>query len=364
LGLVLVDEASMIDSTLLQIVLQCANTFGTRLVFVGDPAQLPPVGETISPVFSLRRAFTAHLGEVVRHQGPVLQLASRLRDGRLPCKPPPCMPVLETGKGIVGFLDKTTWLKQAKAALKKAADQDEPDSARILCYTNRSLEYLVPHVRRAIHGEMAEQLPVLPGEVLITRMAVMAPASLNGSDQEEEPDMVLGSNTELIVNDVVPETCNLAELRLLQERDYDLPVINTLIATVNAGEQELELRLLPPLGSRSRNLLDKTLQKLRCEAKEAGKNDSRFFWRRYFLIRDSFASLGPAAVLTVHRSQGSTFEKVFVASDVFWPKDISLRKRLVYVAVSRASQGVWLVGSKEDEFVQKTWQENLSSSLI
>jgi len=76
LGLVLIDEASMVDSSLLTIALQCAHPFRTRLVFVGDPAQLPPVGEAESPVFALQRARSACLTQVVRHQGPVLQLAS------------------------------------------------------------------------------------------------------------------------------------------------------------------------------------------------------------------------------------------------------------------------------------------------
>ena len=48
LGLVLVDESSMVDSSLLSVALQCAHPFKTRLVFVGDPAQLPPVGEADS----------------------------------------------------------------------------------------------------------------------------------------------------------------------------------------------------------------------------------------------------------------------------------------------------------------------------
>ena len=55
LGLVLVDESSMVDSRLLEITLQCAHTYGTRLVFVGDPAQLPPVSEESSPVFAMKR---------------------------------------------------------------------------------------------------------------------------------------------------------------------------------------------------------------------------------------------------------------------------------------------------------------------
>ena len=75
LGLVLIDEASMVDSALLDITLRCAHPFRTRLVFVGDPVQLPPVGEESSPVFAMGRAATAELRHVVRHQGPVLRLA-------------------------------------------------------------------------------------------------------------------------------------------------------------------------------------------------------------------------------------------------------------------------------------------------
>ena len=85
LALVVIDESSMIDTKLLEIVLKCASLSKTRLVFVGDPAQLPPVGEVQSSVFSMNRVISAHLTEVVRHQGPILKLASSIRDGTMPC---------------------------------------------------------------------------------------------------------------------------------------------------------------------------------------------------------------------------------------------------------------------------------------
>ena len=359
LGLVLIDEASMISSNLLEIVLQCAHPFKTRLIFVGDPAQLPPIGEPCSQVFSLKRSSTAQLNEVVRHQGPVLALASRFRDGRLPCQAPPCLPLIKTSQGMTCFLEEKEWLVKAQAALREAAAQDNPDAARILCYTNRTLEKLVPHVRRAIHGEMADQLPVLPGEVLISRTAVMAPASLDGAESGEEPDMVVGSNRELLVRDVTPEICDLADFGLAELTDIAPSKIETLIVNVFSGELELSLRLLPSVGSNSRKILDKTLQLLSRQAKDAGKKDGRLLWRKFFLVRDAFASLGPAAVLTVHRSQGSTFKDVFVASDVFWPQDLVLRRQLVYVAVSRASNGVWIVGDEKQKGLSRNWEEQL-----
>ena len=370
LGLVLIDEASMVDSSLLQVALQCAHPFRTRLVFVGDPAQLPPVGEADSPVFAMERANAACLQQVVRHQGPVLQLASCLREGSLACERPPLLPLCSTPQGSVASLDRSAWLVRAQEALKQASVCDNPDAARILCWTNRSLEQLVPHARRAIHGEMADQMPVLPGEVLITRTAVMAPASRDGAETGEEPDLVLGSNRELVVEDVTPERCDLSQFGL---SDADLngggqlsldglgtPVIDTLNARVRCGELELTLRLQPPVGSEARQQLDRVLQRLRTQARDAGKRNGRPLWRRFFLIRDAFASLGPAAVLTVHRSQGSSFGEVFVADDVFWPQDLALRRQLVYVAVSRARHAVWLVGRQAPSALSQRWQDALA----
>lgn len=350
LGLVLVDEASMVDGALLEIALRCAHPFGTRLVFVGDPAQLPPVGEVRSPVFALARAEAVALTEVVRHRGPVLRLATGLRQGDLPCRRPPTLPPFRTAVGMVALRERDDWLLSAQDALRRSAACDNPDLARILCYTNRSLERLVPLARRALHGEMADQMPVLPGEVLISRSAVMAPACREGAEAAEEPDMVLGSNRELVVRDVAPERCDLAEFGV-----PDAPMIETLSAAVEAGETQLALRLLPPIGSAARHSLDAVLQRLRQQAREAGKRDGRALWRRFFLVRDAFASLGPAAVLTVHRSQGSTFGEVFIDADVFWPDDPVLRRQLVYVAVSRASEAVSLVAGGAGVAERQLW---------
>lgn len=362
LGLVLIDEASMVDSSLLEISLRCAHPFGTRLVFVGDPAQLPPVGESSSPVFAMARARSVALTQVVRHQGPVLRLASGLREGTLPLRPPPALAPLRTREGMVCALERRPWLEAAQEALRRSASTDNPDLARILCYTNRTLEQLVPIARRALHGAMADQLPVLPGEVLISRTAVMAPACRAGEEAAEDPDMVLGSNRELVVRDVTAERCDLRDFGLSPADlgGREVPLIDTLSAEVDAGENPFTLRLLPPIGSAGRVALDGVLRQLRQGAKEASRQEARPLWRRFFLLRDAFAWLGPAAVLTVHRSQGSTFGEVFVADDVFWPKDPQLCRQLVYVAVSRAAQAVSLMAVAGGEHDRQCWQAVLS----
>ncbi len=363
LSLVIIDEASMIDSTLLEIAIRCAYLSKTRLVFVGDPAQLPPVGEVVSPLFSMNNINVAHLDEVVRHHGPILKLATCIRNDVIPCVNPPCLSLIKTKQGSLASLDKKTWLNEAKSSLKTAFENNNPDKARILCYTNRVLEQLVPHARRAIHGEMADQLPVLPGEVLITRKPVMAASSIENVASGEEPDMLISSNREIIVIDITPESCDLRDLGLINQNDLSSPMIDTLIAKVRSEERVFSLRLLPQLGSKARKSLDVYLKRLGDIAKQADKNERKNFWRIFFSIRDAFASVGPASVLTVHRSQGSTFENVFVASDVFWPDNLPLRRQLAYVAVTRASKGVWLIGNDLDPDCKNIWENQFNTYL-
>ena len=199
---------------------------------------------------------------------------------------------------------------------------------------------------------MADQYQVLPGEVLISRKAVMVNASLKEDEIGEEPDILISSNREMVVEDVIPNSFDLASLGIHQDFENPLPVIETQIAKVNCDQKEFSLRLMPQIGSKARKDLDLSLNELSNLARERGKKNSGSIWKLFFFIRDSFASLGPASVLTIHRSQGSTFGEVFITSDAFWPKDLEFRRRLVYVAVSRASKGVWIVGDNKSKMNQ------------
>lgn len=360
LDLVLIDEASMLDSTLLEVTLRCAHPFGTRLIFVGDPAQLPPVAEDASPVFSGLKTRSVDLTEVVRHSGPVLRLANGLRQGDLPIEAPPALPVFESEGGRVAFLERAVWLDAAQEALKRSAEAKDPNLARILCYTNRSLEKLVPIARRAVYGDQVDGNPVLPGEVLITRGAVMGPACRELSEVEGEGELVLGSNREIRVLEVDPEPCDLSAFGC----GGSTAVIDTFSLLVHTGDGECRLRLMPPIGTKARAGLEATLRSLRAQALEADQKQARWLWRHFFRLRDSFAPLGPAAVLTVHRSQGSTFGEVFIDADVFTPADRLLRRRLIYVAVSRASTAVALMaqpGAQARESLWLPWLRNENS---
>lgn len=80
---ILLDEASMLQTWLVQHLKQMCNT----LVLIGDPHQLPPVGDRQNPdgYFCTRR-HDAELTEVLRQgaDSPILDLATDIRLGRFP----------------------------------------------------------------------------------------------------------------------------------------------------------------------------------------------------------------------------------------------------------------------------------------
>jgi len=67
-------------------------------------------------------------------------------------------------------------------------------------------------------------------------------------------------------------------------------------------------------------------------------------WNRYFMLRESFIDLRHAEALTIHKAQGSTFDTVFVdTGSLYSCRNPNERRRLLYVACSRARHKLYLV---------------------
>jgi ATP-dependent exoDNAse (exonuclease V) alpha subunit len=77
-ALIFIDEASYIDQHLLSLIF--LQTKNCKIVFVGDPAQLTPVGSTYMPAFEMNKN-EIELTELVRFDnGPIANMVTNLRD--------------------------------------------------------------------------------------------------------------------------------------------------------------------------------------------------------------------------------------------------------------------------------------------
>ena len=100
---IIVDEASMIDTTLMHHLLD-ATRLNARLILVGDMFQLPPVGpgNILSDIIGSDTVPVCHLNEIFRQAGksPIVTNAHRIREGL-----PPALEALEETKdGLPEFI--------------------------------------------------------------------------------------------------------------------------------------------------------------------------------------------------------------------------------------------------------------------
>src|SRR5512135_3027009 len=100
-ALLVVDECSMVGQELYAHLLRAAARWQVQVLFVGDPAQLPPVKEKTSPTFA-HTPCQVTLTTIVRQarDHPLLALATRLRDTLEGAPFPPIQTHRVEGRGI------------------------------------------------------------------------------------------------------------------------------------------------------------------------------------------------------------------------------------------------------------------------
>jgi exodeoxyribonuclease-5 len=321
--IIFLDECSMVGSELWEWIDRCfaGHLLSRRkLILMGDPAQLNPVGEKRSPTFTVRNR--AILTEVVRQAGesPLLEFVTTARKA-VKSRSDLFVPFAhyrsgDKSNGAFKVKEKTL-LKYAVKTIQRHFEGN-PDCFRILCYTNKRVQYYNQIIRAAVYGEDAPQF--LPGERLITKKPVVAPD---------------GKTV------VLPTSCEITVTEVTTTKYYGYQVWKLKVKTDDGLMRQLFV-------------LDQS-EEQRYEAELASKYESALrngcLWRKYYWWKDDvFAQVLNCFALTVHNSQGSTFEEGAVDSnDLFirllvGDKEESEQQkyreyhRLWYVAASRYRQ--------------------------
>src|SRR5512143_560222 len=166
--LLVVDECSMVGRELYAHLLRAAARWQVQVLFVGDPAQLPPVKEKVSPTF----AQTPHqvtLTTIVRQarDHPLLALATRLRETLDGAPFPPILTHRVEGLGVE-VVEPAAFEMALLASFASPAYAQDPDHCRVLTWTNARSAYYNTRIRRHLLGPDADRYLILPGERLVT----------------------------------------------------------------------------------------------------------------------------------------------------------------------------------------------------
>ena len=308
---VVLDEGSMVNTLLCELILESSMTYGIKYIVLGDPAQLPPINEDESQVWSMcTQQFT--LTKVQRHDNQILQLASQLRDTVLLDAHMPKVINNHTKSEGVWSLDYTDFVaKIQRYATKGLFDTN----SRVIAWRNRTVLALNKLVRAQIYTsqQLQESTWLVGDRVVFTRPVLDGGRMLASVDEEAVVETV----------DIVPH--------------LDFPQFTCYALSVNVATRLVNIKVIH---ESSEVALDTLLQDIASNARKPGNGKE---WRTFWGIRNLFSSIRHGYALTAHRAQGSTYRNVFVdKGDILRNSDTQTAYKCLYVACTRASHKLFI----------------------
>lgn len=319
--LAIVDECSMVSEELFASILRAKRN--CRVLFVGDPAQLPPVGDEgrDSPVFRMV-GLKLRLNAVVRQaaDNPIIAASMVVRkaieQGRrvslqelieaFPATQPCTIGVMTGGRQTIvdGLVHEYREGRQARAV---AWRNDTVQSINARCHAA-----LFPAGTAAFE----------PGEMVVAQSEFRTEY-----EPDSKPQRVFNSE-ECTVAQIAPASHpnhrELACYRVELKRDDGEALNHVYVA---ADERQLKQRI---------DALWREFRSLKAGGKHGeAKRVSSSAWE----LTKAFAPLRHTYAVTSHKSQGSTFDTAFMDwDDMMGQRNDFEFNRMVYVAMTRASK--------------------------
>jgi nucleoside-triphosphatase THEP1 len=303
-----IDECSMIDSPLYTLVQE--GMHDSKIVYVGDHCQLAPVMEPISPIYKNPDIPFFVLTEQMRNAGQpaLMNVCQQLRG------------TVETGQfqpirivpGVIDLLDDN----QMQAAIA-ATFQNQTRDSRILAYSNNRVMMYNDHIRAL------RQLPAeyQTGELLVNNSTMQLKKG-RLSVEEEITILSRDPDTELVVIDE-DEPNAVLEIRRCTIQTSIGEVFQNIPVPVNKAHHKA---LMQYYGNKKR-------------------------WPLYFQLKNNYPDFRQRDAATVHKSQGSTYDSVFIdlanISSCHQPHVVA---RMLNVAFSRARSRVFLYGQLASKY--------------
>jgi len=288
-ALIIIDEASYVDSHLLDLIFK--RTENCKIMFIGDPAQLTPVKSSQVPVFNAGFP-TAELTEVVRQAkgNPIIDLSTAFRN------------TVNTGEFFSFKPDgqHIQWLPREAFEAEIVKEFNRPDwtdrDSKVLAWTNKTVIGYNHGIRNLVKGspQFSE------GDYAVCN------AYIHTRDCQIKTDQMVR------ITSMTP-----AEEHDVPGFEYTLDNRHTAFMPTNPDDKKKRVNL----------------------AKEENQFDV------VSDINRAWIDLRAAYACTINKSQGSTYNAVFIdLDDVKKCRDTNQVARMLYVAVSRARYKVFFTG--------------------
>lgn len=301
--LIFIDEASFIDDELLDYILSKVGP-GTKVIFMGDPAQLKSPGSENLPVFN--SGFReVHLTEIMRQDkdNPIQALSAALRECVLNrTKLPPCN----------WDQQHIHWYPREEFNRIMLMDMSNPEwtysTSKLLAFRNKRVQEYNKTLNEKIVGTRNFQA----GDYAVNNHYVRGTKSTGA----------LPTDRTVFIDEINESE----ELGVKGHRVY----LNGNGSSFFLPDDHTKI-------DRKKNALIRNLT-----GDFAADKEMR---RAIDTVTDTWVDLRPVFAQTVNKSQGSTYRRVYIdLADLSFCRDYDQKIRLLYVAISRAQMQVFLTG--------------------
>ena len=335
-SIVFIDEASMVSEEAMSYIEDLASA-GTKIVFLGDQRQLPPIRtggtefwnqhpeflvnpEADSPVFTRTDIPRVSLTERVRQgeDSPIHLVTDQFGNYTLQGGEFPNLSNVESSKDLRLVIENpaTNLAEQMLPLFQEGMKIQNPNFAKIVAFTNAKVNQYNRDLHFLLHPEMAasQDMNFAEGDLI-----TMYDSFTYGNDTEptvynaEEGIVVSSSNTRHM------STTTGADIRY---RDYTIKMQDDRTVTIPVLEQD---------AANIQNF-NSALEQLKKEAINVGGRA----WIPYFNLKGSMANMKMGYASTIHKSQGSTYQVVGVdTTDNFG--SARFKSQGIYTALTRAA---------------------------
>lgn len=341
--LIVIDEVSMLQDDLLvgskvtTGLFEYARMFNLKLLFVGDPAQIPPIGrENCLPFreedrqkYGIKR-YT--LTDIVRQSkgNPIIQVTLEVRNalGRdvvLPIREDNYNPDNLTGVFFMDYELKDEFNMLLREYFTSEEFKNDADFAKIVAYRNATVDAFNQKVRRMIYGKDVGKICI--GEKLIANKPII-------SDLDDSVIFTVNDEFEVVDFQVTEGNYKGAELTYyeatVEEKNF-------------MGSKTKVIKIIHERSAEDYELILEHLKELALQERK-GSWEAAAKWKDFFAIQKFFADVNYNYAITGHKSQGSTYANVFVLeSDIDVNRKIKERNRIKYTAFTRPSERLFIV---------------------
>ena len=344
--LLIIDEVSMLNDDLFQKILPFRDRI--KIICMGDPAQIPPVGRPDCIPFreelaDFYRIKTLSLKTIMRQKegNAIIESSVAIRsDLEAESNPiPPVTKVNKAGEGIEFLNLNLPEIRKGFSEIlatyyRTEAFKKDSEYVKIIAWRNKTVETMNSLIRGVIFGEDAKGSKILIGEKLIANNPII-----------QEGVVVLTTNEEFTVEtfQIKKEDLRFVVSDNPDEEPYEIKIkyYEALVAYLDDKDEVVKtwIEILHEDSEMEFNKLLMIMKRIAILKKGADKS-----WVVYYNLLRRYADVGYGYATTGHKSQGSTYNTTFVLEDDIdanW--NIVERNRIKYTAYTRPSKKLYVL---------------------